>query len=132
MLNCWTRISGCAIMSVGQHDYNEEIKMTPIIRTCNAPTRHMKRAIRAALRLLSITTEGWAEGEACDRHFDGGEWSGPAWSENWAVEEERVIELVALRFGYMPRAVSDAIAWWRTFELDYWMDAVVARQQAAP
>lgn len=60
--------------------------------------KHEIAACRAANKLLGITTEGWDEAEGCDRHYDGGEWSGPAWADNWQNEERRVTEVVAARF----------------------------------
>lgn len=62
-------------------------------------TRLQYQAVRACEKLLAISTATWGEGEACDAHFDGGEWSGPAWAENWDTEIGRVANLVASRFG---------------------------------
>ena len=57
------------------------------------------QAIRAFDKLYLVSTEGWAEMEGCDAHWDGGEWSGPAWAENWENEHDRVMSIVAERFG---------------------------------
>lgn len=62
-------------------------------------TRLQYQAVRACEKLLAISTATWGQGEACDAHFDGGEWSGPAWANNWDTEIGRVANLVASRFG---------------------------------
>ncbi len=63
-------------------------------------TKRELRACRAFNRLLSDRTEGWAEAEACDRHYDGGEWSGPAWGDNWQEAHERCHQIIAERFEF--------------------------------
>ena len=66
------------------------------------------QAVRAFNKLLSITTEGWDEMEGCDRHYDGGEWSGPAWAKNWENEYDRVGKLVSGRFGIPEETLANA------------------------
>lgn len=61
---------------------------------------HELNACRALARLLAIHTEGWHEIEACDRHFDGGEWSGSAWADNWQSADEHCCQIIADRFGF--------------------------------
>lgn len=61
-------------------------------------SRHELRAVRAYERLLAIRTEGWNELEAADAKFDGGEWSGAAWGDQWQEMDERCLAEVAERF----------------------------------
>jgi hypothetical protein len=61
-------------------------------------SREQLQACRAYERLLAARTEGWDEMEACDRHWDGGEWSGPAWGDNWQRAEEYCERVIAERF----------------------------------
>ena len=82
-------------------------------------------AIRSIQKLLSITTEGWSEMEAADAHFDGGEWSGPAWGDNWQEEEERVIKVVAHHFGLSPSALGESFHNWQYNESDCYVDSVI-------
>lgn len=67
------------------------------------------RAARAFDRVLFNSTKRWDEAEACDAHWDGGEWSGPGWAQMWAEELERVTKLVAERFYIQPDELEDAI-----------------------
>ena len=61
---------------------------------------HELQACRAFHKLLAVRTEGWAEAEAADAKFDGGEWSGPAWGDHWQQAEEYCEEVIARRFGF--------------------------------
>lgn len=61
-------------------------------------TTNEVQACRAFSRLLAVHTEGWLEAEGCDSHYDGGEWSGPAWADNWQEAEEHCYRLIADRF----------------------------------
>ena len=55
-------------------------------------------AIRAYDRLvLSFYSEA-EEFEECDRHFDGGEWSGPAWADVYDAARTRFAKLVCEKF----------------------------------
>lgn len=60
--------------------------------------RHETQACRAFARLHDVHTEGWAEAEHADSHWDGGEWSGPAWGDNWQRADEHCCRLIADRF----------------------------------
>jgi len=62
-------------------------------------TKRQYAAVRAFERFIGISTDGWAEAEGADAHWDGGEWSGPAWTDNWENEHHRVAGIVAARFG---------------------------------
>lgn len=53
---------------------------------------------RAYNRLLSQLTEDWDEQQACDRHFDGGEWSDAAWAANFEEAQEKAARAVGERF----------------------------------
>lgn len=87
----------------------------------NLTTRE-KAACRAVDNLLNRTTAGWAEMEHADRHYDGGEWSGPAWGNNWQAEEKRVIALVARHFGFTSPRLVDAYYYWEHLEEEYFWD----------
>ena len=56
-------------------------------------------ACRAFDRIYASKTEGWEEAEYADAHWDGGEWSGPAWADNWQRVEEECYAIVGERFG---------------------------------
>jgi hypothetical protein len=83
---------------------------------------HLRRAVRAAFRLLSITTEGWDEYEAADRHWDGGEWSGSAWADNHEREHDRVTRLVAERFNVTATDLDEAMFIWEMEETRHWVE----------
>lgn len=55
-------------------------------------------ACRAFYRLLDVHTEGWDKWWQADRHWDGGEWSDAAWSDNWQDAEEHCERVIAERF----------------------------------
>lgn len=86
---------------------------------------YLRHAVRAAFRLLSITTEGWHEYEAVDRHWDGGEWSGPAWADNYEREHDRVTRLVAERFSLSPDDLDTAMFIWENEESHRYMRAMI-------
>ena len=56
------------------------------------------QACRAFARLHCDYTEGWDELEAADAQFDGGEWSGSAWGDNWQRADEHCCRVIADRF----------------------------------
>ena len=68
----------------------------------------MKKAIRAYERLLEQRTRGWDEMEAADRHWDGGEFSGPAWARNYEQMQLDTAYDVAKRFGLRGDDLLDA------------------------
>jgi hypothetical protein len=74
-------------------------------RTMNQLTKNDLHAVRAFHRLLSVHTEGWDEAEGCDRHYDGGEWSAPAWGRNWQEADEHCYRIIADRFDLSPEYV---------------------------
>ena len=85
-------------------------------------TKHEVAACRAVARLLTIHTEGWAEAEHADGHWDAGEWSGPAWADNWQQADEHCVKVVAERFGledaYLQNCVHEydcelQYRWWK-------------------
>lgn len=60
------------------------------------------QAVRALRRALSGTKEQQlidAEGEWADRQFDGGEFSGPAQAREEEARFDRIVSVVAKRFG---------------------------------
>lgn len=67
------------------------------------------QAVRAFDRIIAQTTAGWDEMESADAHWDAGEWSGPAWAKNWTDEIDRVVKLVAFRFGLWEKDLNAAI-----------------------
>jgi len=81
-----------------------------------------KYIVRAYNRILAQRTEGWEEAEACDSQYDAGEWSGPAWGDNWQRVESEVAEYVAERFGVPVGAVEFAV-----IEADYEREACFYR-----
>ena len=71
-------------------------------------TQHEVHACRAVARLVAVKTEGWAEAEYADAHWDAGEWSGPAWADNWQRADEEATKTVAERFGLERRSPNSA------------------------
>lgn len=69
--------------------------------------QHMP-AVRAAKRLIGEYMKVAVQGEDCDSHFDGGEWSGPAHARLQQEEEERILEQVAKRFSIQPSELAKA------------------------
>lgn len=59
----------------------------------------MYQNARIVQKLLAKRTAGWALAEHLDAGFDGGEWSGPAWGEQWEVAQDKAISDVAKRVG---------------------------------
>ena len=57
-------------------------------------------AARTAGRLYAQATERWDECEACDAHYDGGEWSRPGWDKARDSEYQRILKLTSRRFGF--------------------------------
>lgn len=51
-------------------------------------SQHELKACRAHARLMAVKTRGWDEAEAADAHWDAGEWSSPAWAQQWQDVEE--------------------------------------------
>ena len=69
----------------------------------------MKHAIKSFIRLYG---EGYAElceYEYCDRSYDAGEWSGPAWDKIYEDRCERIMKLVADKFRIHPLELAEAI-----------------------
>lgn len=82
-------------------------------------------AVRSFHRLYAIRTEGWDEAEGCDRHFDGGEWSGPAWAKNWEDEYKRTAQHIAERFGFDVVDLCDWIENTQYYESNKWQEAMM-------
>ncbi len=57
-----------------------------------------KQAGKAFNRLMSDWQKLADEQESVDAHFDGGEWSGPAWGRMYDAREKSALNLVARRF----------------------------------
>ena len=82
----------------------------------NKPNDRLSRAVSAFFKLRRDSMEG----EEADRHFDGGEWSGPAHGRMW----EENVEALARRFGFFSfddfhRAVSERTTGkWAYFNLN--------------
>jgi ferritin-like protein len=73
-------------------------------------SQNEKAAVRAFTRLLDVRTEGWDEAESADRSYDAGEWSGPAWADNWQRVEHECHREIALRFDlFSPEHVSNLV-----------------------
>jgi hypothetical protein len=86
-------------------------------------TKHALRACRAVARLIrdnSITDIEWQANSA----FDGGEWSQPAMARHQEQMETRMIETVALRFGYMPSELEKMYFVYVNTESDLWFAAM--------
>lgn len=62
-------------------------------------SNHEKNAVKAYHRLLEIRTAGWDEAEHLDAKFDGGEYSGKGWSNEWSLVDEQTHSDVARQFG---------------------------------
>lgn len=93
--------------------------------------RQQRTAARAYFRLLHQRTRGWDEMEGVDRHFDGGEWSGPAWADNWQREQRRTAEFVADRFDLPVEAVERAAFIMENVQSDNFMQAFFANNEEA-
>jgi len=76
-----------------------------------------KQAGKAFNRLQGDFYAQAAEFEACDHHYDAGEWSGPAWGKVYEEVEERHADLVARAFDITPNEV-----WEAAQELEYGED----------
>jgi hypothetical protein len=74
-------------------------------------------AVRAYNKVWGPLARSMSEAEECDAHFDGGEWSGPAWGRIWEEQEDRVRKLVAERFGITPQQLEQSVR-----EADYQFD----------
>lgn len=86
----------------------------------------LKMAIRSCIRVLRISTKGWAAAEEADSSYDAGEWSGPAWADNWQQEEDRVVKMVARLFDISHSQLGIAWQTWDHNEGDCEMDALIA------
>jgi hypothetical protein len=82
-------------------------------------------AVRSFFRLYAIRTKGWDEMEGCDSHYDGGEWSGPAWAKNWEDEYVRTAEHIAERFNFDLTELYNWIEKWQYSESHYYQDAMM-------
>ena len=71
--------------------------------------KHMKKAARAYRRLLERRTQGWYDYQTMDAGFDAGEWSGPAWADNWQRACERTEADIAKAFCVGIEALSNQI-----------------------
>lgn len=61
------------------------------------------QAVRALRKLREVNSEKFQameEFHECDRHFDAGEWSDRFHGEMMEEEEDRMIKIVADRFGF--------------------------------
>lgn len=58
----------------------------------------MKAAVKAYIRLSNEFYEQAEQYEEADRHFDGGEWSGPAWAKLYEEKSEQLFNSVAEKF----------------------------------
>ena len=88
-------------------------------------SRTQKQAARAYRRLLAQRTDGWDEAEAVDAHWDGGEFSGPAWADNWLTAECVAISETAAQFGLTDDQLCDAIEWMDSQEAQRFYDSVI-------
>jgi hypothetical protein len=70
----------------------------------------VKQAARVYRKLYALRIEGWSEGEHCDRQFDAGEWSGPAWGEAFEIMERKTIRDVAKKFDVRKKDLRHIIA----------------------
>lgn len=68
-------------------------------------------AVRAYTRLMTDWQHEAYQYEACDRHFDGGEWSGPAWGRLEEEVQKKYLALVANRFGHEEAMVEAALTY---------------------
>jgi hypothetical protein len=88
----------------------------------------LMQAIRALRRIYEgPTAQAMAEGAACDAHFDGGEWSGPAHAEmqdDWMREQER---MVAAAYGLDTAVLGRAFDTACYMQEGYRWDAITAR-----
>ena len=82
-------------------------------------------AVRSYLRLFAIRTEGWWEAEGCDRQYDDGEWSGPAWAKNWEDAEHTTVDHVAERFDVDACDLYDWIQFYVNQQMHLEMDAMM-------
>ena len=91
-------------------------------------THHEVQACRAVARLVTVKTEGWAEAEHADAHWDAGEWSSSAWADNWQRADEEATKTVAERFGLEDHQLRHCIQeydcelqyrWWKAAHLSY-------------
>lgn len=75
----------------------------------------MMTAVRTANRLIQRHYEAQAPAIQADMQFDGGEWSGPAWSAEMAQTEDRLVDLVAERFGVSSEDLFNCLlGYWNT------------------
>jgi len=56
-------------------------------------------AMRALHRAFQPVSDSLDEGYACDSHFDGGEWSGPAYAVYFEEAFQDTAESIGARFG---------------------------------
>ena len=76
--------------------------------------KRLKQAGKAFNRLQGDFHSEAAEFEACDRSYDAGEWSGPAWGKIYEETEQRHANLVARAFGITPDEV-----WYAAQDLEH-------------
>ena len=79
------------------------------------------RAVRAFNRLWAPIAEALEVGAACDRGFDGGEWSDSASANTWQREFLALVDRVARRFGLRAQELENALeeahhTEWRCFQ----------------
>lgn len=84
-------------------------------------TKHEKDAGRAYQRVLAQRTEGWDQFESMDAGFDGGEFSGPAWSGKWEEAADQSLQVVAERFDLEARDLEYIVAEMGHIESHEWM-----------
>ena len=82
-------------------------------------SRHALRACRALAKLIDLNSiPDWVY--VAETSYDAGEWSGPALAEVQQEIETEATELVAIRFGYLPKQLGIAFTYYQHTEFDMW------------
>lgn len=72
-------------------------------------SRSIFPALRALRRLADSNAAAYAFAFELDSQFDGGEFSGPAIADAFWRDQDRLVQLVASRFGCDPRELDRAL-----------------------
>lgn len=94
-------------------------------------TKHDMAALRALRRLMNIHFEGWDEHAACDRQFDGGEFSDAANARMADDKAEQLVKIVAERFGMPAWSLGEKYLYLENYEGDMQMAAMIGRRGAS-
>lgn len=70
--------------------------------------KHMP-AVRAFNRIIAPKFNSLEEAEQYDAHWDGGEWSGPAWANIYEDVWKDTLKLVAERFDITVAELDDSV-----------------------